>query len=78
MNLLTTAKCKALIASDDHMQHWDALGADVADLKKLVIPSFEHIINQDPVKPYPYNRSWDEIQDEPILVQHTSGSTGKS
>ncbi|KAI8966246.1 acetyl-CoA synthetase-like protein [Daldinia sp. FL1419] len=45
------------------------------DLRSREIPPFEEIINSAP-KHYPYEKSFDEARNEPIVVLHSSGSTG--
>lgn len=42
------------------------------------IPSLEDLISKEgkPPKHYPYNKTFEEVQDEEYLVVHTSGSTG--
>ncbi|KAI1387789.1 acetyl-CoA synthetase-like protein [Hypoxylon trugodes] len=40
-----------------------------------VIPSFDEMINSTP-EHYPYRKGFDEAKNDPILVLHSSGSTG--
>lgn len=40
------------------------------------IPSFQEMLDSNP-EPYPYEKSFDEAKDDPIVVLHSSGSTGK-
>jgi acyl-CoA synthetase (AMP-forming)/AMP-acid ligase II len=39
-------------------------------------PDLDFFIDETPVEHYPYNKTWAESSTEPILVLHTSGSTG--
>ncbi|XXH01320.1 hypothetical protein Hte_007678 [Hypoxylon texense] len=39
------------------------------------IPSFQEMLDSNP-EPYPYEKNFDEAKDDPIVVLHSSGSTG--
>lgn len=41
------------------------------------IPSFDQMLGSNPA-PYPYEKEFDDAENEPILVLHSSGSTGKA
>ena len=40
------------------------------------IPELDYFLSQDECKRYPYSKSFDEARLEPLMVLHTSGSTG--
>lgn len=41
-----------------------------------VVPSFQEMLESNP-KPYPYEKGFDEARNDPVVVLHSSGSTGK-
>lgn len=45
------------------------------DLRVLEIPTLEELLNTS-YPHYPYEKSFDEAQKEPLVVLHTSGTTG--
>lgn len=45
-------------------------------MKILALPEVEEIFATDLVKPFSYDKSLDSARSEPLLVLHTSGSTG--
>ncbi|KAL2680619.1 hypothetical protein Neosp_008221 [[Neocosmospora] mangrovei] len=40
------------------------------------MPALQHWLEDGPVEPYPYTKTFDEARSEPFIVLHTSGSTG--
>jgi hypothetical protein len=40
------------------------------------VPAFDKMMASTP-KYYPYDKSFDECHDEPVVVLHSSGSTGR-
>ena len=46
-------------------------------IKTTRIPPLEELLDEDEVPNYPFSKSFEEIQDDPVVVLHTSGSTGK-
>lgn len=47
-----------------------------AECRAEAIPSFDDMVNSAP-KHYPYDKEFDQAINEPLLVLHSSGSTGK-
>lgn len=47
-------------------------------VRHIVVPKIEDWIDGEQVALYPYQKSFDEARNEPFVVVHTSGSTGKS
>lgn len=45
------------------------------ELQTLEIPAIEELLTTR-TKHYPYTKSFDEVCDDPLVVMHTSGSTG--
>ena len=46
-------------------------------LRMMTLPSLPQLLEVGDVKEYPYERTFAEAKNDPILVLHTSGSTGK-
>jgi len=45
------------------------------DFKTITMPAIEHLLHT-PAEPVPYNKTFEEAEWEPLVVMHTSGSTG--
>ena len=41
------------------------------------VPSLDELLDKRP-EHYPYHKSWAEAWNDPILLTHTSGSTGQT
>ena len=48
-----------------------------ADLQAFEVPSLDELITASS-KHYPYTKTWREARTDPILVAHSSGSTGEN
>jgi len=46
-------------------------------INTFYIPSLSQLLAEDEVPPYPFTKSFDEAKNDPVLVLHTSGSTGQ-
>lgn len=44
-------------------------------LRVEAVPSFDEMMDSSP-EPYPYTKSFEQARDDPIVVLHSSGSTG--
>lgn len=73
---MESTNCQTLLASEERVQYWHNLGSKTGDRQILTVPSFEYFVNDIPVDQYPYSKTWEAIKDDPILILHTSGSTG--
>jgi acyl-CoA synthetase (AMP-forming)/AMP-acid ligase II len=40
------------------------------------MPTLDELLDDEPVKLYPFVQSWSEVAQKPFLTLHTSGSTG--
>ena len=47
-------------------------------LRQLVIPGVGEWFNRDEPTPYPYDKTYAEAKDDPTIIFHTSGTTGKA
>ena len=45
-------------------------------MKHLLIGDFDDLLAAAPVKHYPYNKTFEEAQNDPYLILHSSGTTG--
>ena len=45
---------------------------------KIVLPSLDTLLEPAGVESYHYSKTFEEASDDPILILHTSGTTGKS
>lgn len=43
----------------------------------IIAPPLEEWITEKPAKPYAFDTPWNEAADDPWLIFHTSGTTGK-
>ncbi|KAF2138742.1 uncharacterized protein K452DRAFT_300824 [Aplosporella prunicola CBS 121167] len=76
LNLINTTDPKALVGASDTMAVWDGIRESKPDLKVITIPELEELVNGEQVNYYPYGKSWEEAKNDPIHVNHTSGTTG--
>ena len=74
--LFDSIKCRTLFYSQPFESRTSGLRRAGFDTE--VVPSFEEMISAPGPYEYPYNKSWEEARLDPILICHTSGSTGKS
>ncbi|TEY43707.1 hypothetical protein BOTCAL_0362g00110 [Botryotinia calthae] len=76
IDLIKATKCRRFITSGRPLPSATAiLAAAGSALQTLEIPTIENLLTA-PTKHYPYNKSFDDVCDEPLVVMHTSGSTG--
>lgn len=47
-----------------------------SSISSNAVPSFQEMLESNP-EPYIYQKNFDEARDDPIVVLHSSGSTGK-
>lgn len=47
-------------------------------MKTMVLPSLQHLLEAPLSEEYPYERTLAEAKNDPAFVLHTSGSTGQS
>ena len=45
-------------------------------VRNETVPSFDEMLNST-VEHYPYDKEFSEAKDDPVVVLHSSGSTGK-
>lgn len=49
---------------------------DKREMTLLQLPLLEELLCEDSTNPFPYNKSFNEAENEPFCFLHTSGSTG--
>ncbi|OCL15374.1 acetyl-CoA synthetase-like protein [Glonium stellatum] len=73
IDLIHKTDCKILLHSSafpvNHI-------LEACKMRPFIIPELENIFDEDPVNPYPFQKSWEDAHNDPCLVIHTSGSTG--
>ncbi|KAF5870715.1 putative nrps-like enzyme protein [Botrytis fragariae] len=76
LELIRTTKCRTFITAGRSLPSVAAILATAGSaLQTLEIPTIENLLTT-PSKHYPYDKSFDDVCDEPLVVMHTSGSTG--
>jgi len=45
-------------------------------MNKYILPNLEYFLDETPVEPYPYNKTFEEARKDPYVTLHSSGSTG--
>lgn len=51
--------------------------SDQKHMAFYTLPSVEHWLDESNVPSYPYNRPWEEAMLDPVVIIHSSGTTGK-
>jgi len=75
LGVIDAADCKIwCIASEKNVQVEQILSKRA--MRIMFLPSLDSLLHEIPVDPYPFTKSFEEAKNDPILVLHTSGSTG--
>lgn len=69
--------CKLILHAAEVAPVVKVLTATNTDLKYLEVPSFQTMLDSSP-DPYPFEKAFHEAENDPIMVLHSSGSTGTS
>jgi acyl-coenzyme A synthetase/AMP-(fatty) acid ligase len=74
INLFNLLECRIIVTPNPWPQ---AVAAIVAahDIEVLEIPTVEELLNKS-YPPYAYTKSFEDARKEPLVVLHTSGTTG--
>jgi len=75
LSLLHELKITKFLCSEDVVPRIEELQAKKPDLRIYAVPLIERMI-EEPARHYLYNKTFDEAQNDPIIICHTSGSTG--
>lgn len=76
LSLLEETVCDKFFCSSEFEAGVKSLQKKSPSLNVFAIPTFEEMSNGAGTH-YPYNKPWFESHEDPILICHTSGSTGK-
>lgn len=75
LSLLKQTGCTKFFFSAEMTQKVRELQAEKADLQIFDVQPFDDMIRGDP-KHYPYEEKFADVRWNPILILHSSGSTG--
>jgi hypothetical protein len=76
LHVLRESKCNKFFHSVVMESKINDLKENHENLQSFVLMSLDELLST-PSKHYPYEKSWSEAWSDPILIAHTSGSTGK-
>ncbi|KAI1269042.1 hypothetical protein F5Y18DRAFT_439609 [Xylariaceae sp. FL1019] len=76
LSLMKQTSCSKLLYSAELTPVVEPLQSAASSLFSGAVPSFQDMMNSGPVTSYPYIKTFDDAQDEPTAVLHSSGSTG--
>lgn len=54
-----------------------AILKDTSHLRAITVPDLGEFVNETEATPFCYPKTWEEGKEDPWLVFHTSGTTGK-
>ena len=74
--LLEKLECTTLFTPEVMSETTTTVLAKRPDMKKYILPELDYFLSQEPVAPYPYNKTFEEARKDPYVVLHSSGSTG--
>lgn len=74
MSLFNATSCKAILTPKGYKLQPGVL--DKSDLAQYEIQDLLELIAEGDVKQYSFTKSYDEAKDDPLVVLHSSGSTG--
>lgn len=73
INVLEKACCETfLVAEGTHVEHI----TKSRPMTTILAPELPALLDDAPVTPYPYDKTFTEARSDPCLVLHTTGSTG--
>jgi hypothetical protein len=76
LSLMEQTGSKTILHAAEVLPVIKTLVAASSALKCLEIPSFQEMLAADP-PPQPFQKSYEEAQNDPIVILHSSGSTGE-
>ncbi len=75
--LLRRTNCDKIFYSKEVAHLVEELKAARPSIVSVLMPSFEALI-ESPYKAYAFHKTFAEAEDQPVLICHTSGSTGEN
>lgn len=74
--VLDDAKCNKVLHTTEFTSRIADLKTARADLQTYVVADVDDLLGSCQAQYYPYDKSWCEARNDPILIAHSSGSTG--
>ncbi len=75
LSLLNELNCSKLIHSPEFGARIDGLKQAKPGTQSWILPMLDELLTGQ-AKHFPYEKSWPEAQNDPVMIAHTSGSTG--
>ncbi|KAK5015039.1 hypothetical protein LTR39_002826, partial [Cryomyces antarcticus] len=75
LSLLQRTKCTKIFHSTELGSKVQSLKESTTGLETWTVSSYVEMTKEE-VELYPYTKSFDEAENDPVIVLHTSGSTG--
>ena len=69
-------KCDKVFYTSEMQPRIDEIKQNMPKLQTFKVPELDELILQQ-TKHYEYNRTWADGRTDPIIIAHSSGSTGK-
>ena len=76
VSLLEQTKCNKFLYANEVSQKIHEIQTQKKDLQTFMIQSLDELL-QDYDKHYPYDKKFQDARWDPVLILHSSGSTGK-
>ncbi|KAH8204592.1 hypothetical protein TruAng_001221 [Truncatella angustata] len=73
--LLEKLQCTTLFTPEDESETTKAV-LERRQMNKYTLPDLDFFLNDEPVEPYPYNKTFEQARKDPYVTLHSSGSTG--
>ena len=73
VKLLQATHSTAVLASEESRHVWDDVLARKGSLRLIDIPNIDHLLYEQAVQRYPYQRAFEDGLDHPIWMIQTSG-----
>lgn len=77
LSVFEAAACDKVFYTVEMEQTVIALKQANPSIQSVLVPSLDELINT-PSEHYEYNRTWAEGRTDPIIIAHSSGSTGRT
>lgn len=74
--MLEDTKCTKFLHTTHYAVQVGELKKSKPDLESWLVPEYEDMISQDAAR-FPYDKTYEEAGNDPVVILHTSGSTGK-
>jgi hypothetical protein len=77
LSLLDTTHCKTILCPVSSLPLAEKIRNERPGLRIVMVPPLDEWIDDTIVTPYIYDKSFEEARDDPFMIIHTSGTTGK-